>query len=1078
MASHSDDPTGDPATDGANYDYRGGGVDRPVLQSALDELVAGDVRFDDYSRELYATDASAYEVTPIGVVLPRSTADVAAVVECCADRGIAVLPRGGGTSLAGQAVNEAVVLDFTRYMDGLLDVDPEVGLARAQSGAILGEIDEALAPHGLKFAPDPAWADKSALGGAIGNDSTGAHSLVYGKTDAYVESCEVVLADGTVAELGEIDLETLRAEADADAEAALPRIYAEVACIVDEERAAIEAAYPDLKRNVSGYNLDVLIEDAKSGSVNLARLLCGSEGTLAVITEATISLEPIPATKAVALLTYDDLLDAMADVEPILDHDPAAVEAMDDVLLSLARETEEFADVVGLLPDGTDSVLLVEFYAESDEHGRRQIADLLADRVPDADPEIEPSDGVVDSGDDPDDGAAATTGTAAATDPPRRAVAAMEAHDAETRARFWKMRKSGLPILLSRTTDAKHVSFVEDCAVPAPDLPEYVARFREILDAHDTFASFYAHAGPGVLHVRPLIDTKTVDGVEAMASIADAATDLVIEYGGAISGEHGDGRARTGWNEKRYGEHLLGVFAELKTAFDPGWLLNPGQVCGDVSLAENLRFDPDYEFDAGFEPVLDWDNENGFQGMVELCHGCGGCRGGQSTTGSVMCPTYRAANEESLSTRGRANLLRGAMSGDLPDGEQFDVEFTTEVLDLCIGCKGCAHDCPSEVDMAKLKAELTHEHHRRHGASLRDRLFANVETVSRLGSAFAPLSNWLPRVPGARALLERTVGIAADRTLPAFRRRSFAEWFDARGPRVSATDAERRALLLPDTYTNYIHPRAGRAAVFALEAAGIRVAVPEDCGDSGRPAFSKGFLGEAREIARDNVAALAPRVRAGWDVVVVEPADAVMLQSDYRDLLAGDTDEPSGTVAAGEGGPQAAADGGTRAVGSREAGSGAIGSDVEAVAANTYGIMEYVDRFRLDASVHFDAPAEGLTYHGHCHQKATKKDHHAVGVLRRAGYEVDPLDSGCCGMAGSFGYEAEHRSMSAAIARILYEQVAASSGETVVAPGASCRAQLAERPGAGEDATGAGGNGSGNQEPPHPVEKLAEAIVQ
>ena len=1015
--------TGDSADDPASagdYDYRGENVDRPGMVDDLDGLIDGDVRFDDYSRQLYATDASAYEMTPIGVVFPTSTEDVAAVVEYCADREIPVLPRGGGTSLAGQTVNEAVVLDFTKHMDGVVEANPEAERARAQAGVYLGDLNGVLEPHGLKFAPDPAWGDKSALGGAIGNNSTGAHSLKYGKTDAYIEKVEAVLADGTVATFGEVDLDDLRAAGDPDGTLE-ERIYAEVARIVDEDAEEIDERYPDLKRNVSGYNFDVLIHEAETGSVNLARLLAGSEGTLAIVTEATVSLEPVPETKAVAMLTYDDLLDAMEDVAPILEHDPAAVEVMDDVLLDLARETSEFADVVGLLPEGTDSVLLVEFYAESDDDGRRKVADLVADRVGDAATEANPASGAADR-----------------TDAPRLARDVMEAHDAETREKFWKMRKSGLPILLGRTSDEKHIAYIEDTAVPAENLADYVADFQAILDDHDTFASYYAHAGPGVLHIRPLVNTKTIEGIEQMESIADAATDLVVKYDGSVSGEHGDGRARTQWNRKLYGDRLWESFRDLKTAFDPDWLLNPGNVCGDADMTENLRFGADYEFDAGFDTALNWDNENGFQGMAELCHGCGGCRGPQETTGGVMCPTYRASEEEITSTRGRANLLRQAMSGDLDD-EATDVEFMHEVLDLCIGCKGCSKDCPSEVDLAKMKAEVTHEHHQRHGSSLRDKLFANIDRLNAIGSALAPISNWAAKVPGARTVMEKTVGIAKDRSLPEFHSESLVDWFEARGgARVPESEADRRVLLFPDTYTTYNAPGAGKAAVEVLEAANVHVAVPEDVTGSGRPPFSKGFLDKAREQAATNVEALAPRIREGWDVVVVEPSDAVMFQSDYLDLLSGeDSEEP------------------------RSSGSRGLSDDVETVAANTYGVMEYLDAFRLDEGLPTDAPETTLTYHGHCHQKSERKDHHAVGVLRRAGYAVDPLDSGCCGMAGSFGYEAEHFSMSQAIGSILFDQVEESEGDRLVAPGASCRTQLGDEY---------------DEKPPTPVEALADAL--
>jgi FAD/FMN-containing dehydrogenase/Fe-S oxidoreductase len=1009
---------GDPAADArADYDYQSDEAARPAFAEALAERVDCDVRFDSYSRQLYATDASAYEVTPVGVVLPRSTANVAATVQFCAARGVPVLPRGGGTSLAGQAVNEAVVLDFTRYMDGVVDVDPEAGTATAQPGVRLGDLDAELAPHGLKFAPDPAWGDKSALGGAIGNNSTGAHSLKYGKTDAYLESCEVVLADGSVTTFGEVTPAELRERGDPDGDLEA-RIYAEVARIVDEEADEVRDRYPDLKRNVSGYNLDAVVGDAEDGTVNLAKLLAGSEGTLAVVTEATVSLEPVPPEKSMALLAYEDVLDATEDVAAILDHDPAAVELIDDVLLDLAGDTEEFGDLVAeTVPEGTGGVLLVECYADDDADGHGKVADLLDDRLPDADTEVPPPGDV-------------------ATGEPTRAFAAREAHADAERERFWKLRKSGLPILLSRTTDAKHVSFIEDCAVPPEHLPEYVAGIREILADEDTFASFYAHAGPGVLHVRPLVNTKTEMGLEQMRSVADHVTDLVVDLGGSVSGEHGDGRARTEWNRKLYGDHLWGVFRGLKTTFDPDWLLNPGQVCGDVALDEDLRFDPGYEFDAGFEPSLRWENDNGLQGMVEVCHGCGGCRGPQATTGGVMCPTYRAAEEESLSTRGRANALRQAMSGDLGvatattsergaspaerPGEQFDPEFAAEIMDLCIGCKGCARDCPSEVDMAKLKAEIEHVHHQRHGASARERLFRDVDRVAAVGSALAPVSNWLPKLPGARLALEKTLGIARDRKLPSFARESLVDWFEARGPGLPARDADRRALLVPDPYTNYVDPAIGRAAVRVLEAAGVHVALAP-VSDTGRPAHSMGFLDAARDRARAAVDALAPLVADGWDVVVAEPSDAVMVQHDYHDLLSGDA--------------------------------------VHRVSAATYGVMEYIDRFDLDPGAAADDAH--LTYHGHCHQKATSRDGHAAAVLRAAGYRVDHLDSGCCGMAGSFGYEAEHASMSRAIADVLYEQVADSPGEVVVAPGASCRSQLSEWTG---------------DRPPHPVEMVAAAL--
>jgi FAD/FMN-containing dehydrogenase/Fe-S oxidoreductase len=1004
----------EPAADSrSNYDHKSGEIERPGLMADLDALVDGEVRFDTYTRNLYATDASAYQQLPIGVVAPTSTADVKAVMEYCAENDIPVLPRGGGTSLAGQAVNEAVVLDFKKEMDAVLDIDPDGETARAQPGITLARLNNNLKIHDLKYAPDPAWGDKSVLGGCIGNNTTGAHSLKYEKADGYIEEVEVVLADGTVTTFGWMDVDELhdRAAAVEPGDPLEEQIYAEVSRILREKEGEIEERYPDLTRNVSGYNLDKLLEDIEDrGEVNVGRLMAGSEGTLALVTEAEVSLEPIPEETVVVLLTYDEMLDAMRDVAPILEHDPSAVEVMDDVLLDLARDTAEFSELVGTLPEGTDSTLLVEFYADSVEEGQQKVADLLADRLP---------------GYEPETGLDASEGAATTTDEETYAVDALEAYDDKRQSRFWKMRKAGLPILLSRTGDDKHWPFVEDTAVPAENLPEYVSDIQELFDQHDTFASYYAHAGPGVLHIRPLLNLKSEQGMETMMDISDSLTDLVIEYGGSVSGEHGDGRARTQWNRKLYGDELWEAFRDLKSTFDPDHLLNPGNICGDFEPDKNLRYDPDYAFESGFEPTMNWDNENGFQGMVELCHGCAGCTGHQDTTGGVMCPTYRATQQEEItSTRGRANMLRRAMDGQLPD-DPTDEEFINEVLDLCIGCKGCKRDCPSGVDMAKLKAEVKHEYHQEEGVPLRDRMFANVETLYSLGSTFAPLSNIALKVPGTSLLMEKTLGIARERDLPTFKRGTLKKWEKKRTPAVSESEADRKALVLADPYTNYTQPEVGKAAVKALEAAGVHVEIPMDVGDSGRPAHSKSMLDHARRTVRDNVDTLAPRVREGWDIVSVEPSDAVMYQNDSLDLLSG--------------------------------------QDVERVAANAYGVMEYIDEFDLDEEIEFDSPGESLSYHGHCQQTAVKKDHHAVEVLERAGYEVDDMDTTCCGMAGSFGYEAEHYSMSKAIGKLLFDRADDSPGEEVVAPGTSCRSQLLEYE-------------NQNGKPPHPIQKIADVI--
>ncbi len=991
MASEQGESGTDPAMDSrAGYDYSGGSS-TPSVASIVEELqpaLDGDVRFDDYSRHLYATDASAYAVLPLGVVYPRTTDDVSEVMRRCAAANIPVLPRGGGTSLAGQAVNEAVVLDFTRYMDEVIEIDHGAKRARAQAGVTIGDLDRAAGEYGLHFGPDPSTAERSALGGAIGNNSTGAHSLAYGKTDAYVEELEVVLADGTITNLGPVSLGELHDRADPAGEI-MDRVAATLLSIIKEDGDAVAEMYPNLKRNVSGYNLDLLIEEGETGEINLARQIVGSEGTLAIVTEATVGLEPRPATKAVAVLSYRQLSSALEDVQAVLGHDPAAVEVMDDVLLGLARETQAFEQVVERLPEGTDSFLLVEFFADTPADGRAQVKRLLEDRVGD------------------------------------RAFDALTAYDEHERDQLWRMRKASTPILLSRTGNEKHIAFIEDIAVPPRELPDYVADIQSLLKRHGTMGSVYAHAGPGCVHVRPLINVGTRTGIETMAAIADEATDLAVAYGGSVSGEHGDGRARTQWNRKLYGDELFERFRDLKTAFDPDWLLNPGPVCGDLKMTDHLRFDLDESMDPGFEPALRWDNDKGLAGMVELCHGCGGCRTSQED-GGVMCPTYRAAEEEITATRGRANLLRRAMYGELPREQLWTEEFQAEVLDLCIGCKGCATDCPSEVDMAKLKAELTHAYHQRNGVDRRSKLFANIDRLAALGSATAPLSNWLTSIPGSGFLMERTLGIARERNLPSFSRETFTEWFDARGAaKFDPGDVDREVIIFPDTYTNFIEPEVGRQGVRALEALDVHVTIAPFTGGSGRAAYSTGMLELARKRAKDTVDVLAPLVREGKTVIALEPADAVMIQSDYANLL-----------------PD---------------------SDAAVVAEGTMGVMEYLDRTDiLSGAERAPRTRASMTYHAHCHQKATKRDAHGPAVLRKLGYDVNVLDSGCCGMAGSFGYEVEHYSMSRAIGQVLFDQLSNSPGEHVVAPGVSCRTQI-------EDGHGA--------TPSHPIEAVARALT-
>jgi FAD/FMN-containing dehydrogenase/Fe-S oxidoreductase len=971
------------------------------LATDLRERVAGDVRFDEYAQVLYATDGSIYGARPAGVVFPTDTADVRAAVAVAHEHDVPVMPRGTGSSLAGQAVGPGcVVLDVSRHMDDVLDIDPEAREATIQPGVVQDHLDAQLGEHGLKFAPDPASSNRATVGGGIGNNSTGAHSVRYGITDAYTEAVTAVLADGSVLEAREVVLDGDEYEAIVAKDDREAAIYETVRSLVEDHESLIEEKYPDLKRRVTGYNLDRVVYENDDGErvINLAKLFVGSEGSLGVIVEATISLVTVPEETALALYCFESLDAALRAVPEALEFDPSAVELMDDEVFRLAAESDGYAEFVEPIPEGTAAALMLEYDSELHDDFEAAVGATNAH--------------FVDEGD---------------------AFEVVEAYTDEAQADIWKLRKAAIPLLMGLEGDPKPYPFIEDATVPPAELAEYVRKFEAVLDDHDTSAAYFAHAGSGTLHIRPILNLKSEGDIETMHSITDDVTDLVLEHGGAFSGEHGDGMARTEFTPKMYGPELWAAFKEIKTAFDPDWLMHPGNVVyrdgpGDVGPdsergvgadnREHLRYGPAYQ---SLEPQteLDFDDDGGFSHLVELCNGCGTCR---QTDTDVMCPTWRASKEEIQTTRGRANMLRAAISGDLPEEELYSERFQAEVLDLCVGCKGCASDCPTGVDMAKLKAEVKHRYHDREGVGRRERLFGNVHRVSALGSALAPLSNWAQSLPGADWLGERLLGLAPERDLPRFERETLVDWFAARGPRVSATDADRKVVLYPDTYTNYSYPGPGKAAVRVLEAAGVHVQVP-DLGPTGRPAFSQGMLDAARERAREAVDALAPRVADGWEVVLVEPSDAVMLQDEYLDFFPDD-------------------------------------ADARRLAEGTYGVCEYLDVHRLDEAVDWAAPGESLSYHGHCNQQAVGRDHHAVGVLRRAGYAVDPLDSTCCGMAGSFGYEAEHYDLSKAIGRILYDRVDDSDGDAVVAPGGSCRTQL----------------GDHVDDPTHPVEKLAAAL--
>ncbi|ARS90841.1 FAD-binding and (Fe-S)-binding domain-containing protein [Natrarchaeobaculum aegyptiacum] len=1047
------------------------------LASDLADSCRGDVRFDEYTRVLYATDGSIYSAQPAGVVFPRDVDDVQAAVRVASAHDVPVLPRGAGSSLAGQAVGPGcVVLDLSKHMDSVLEVDTDARLARVQPGVVQDDLDAVLEPHGLKFAPDPASSNRATVGGGIGNNSTGAHSVRYGITDAYTEELRVVLPNGEVIHTREVVLDGPEYDEIVEADTREAAIYRTVRQLVEENHDEIDERYPDLKRRVTGYNLDRVIYERADGErvINLSKLLVGAEGTLGVVVEATVSLVTRPGETALALYCFPELQAALRAVPEALEYPVSAVELMDEEVFRLARESDGYAQYAEPIPEETAAALLLEWDDElvsgtedGDDDGHTQRAAFEAAVA-------ETTAHFVDDGD---------------------AFEVLEAYTESAQADLWNLRKAAIPLLMSLEGDPKPYPFIEDATVPPEELAAYVADFEAVLEDHDTEAAYFAHAGSGTLHIRPILNLKSGSGVEAMRSITDDVTDLVLERGGSFSGEHGDGMARTEFTPKMYGEDLWEAFKRVKTAFDPDWLMHPGNVVyrdgpGDVGpdsergvgadVRDHLRYGPSY---SSLEPqtTLDFEPEGGFSHLVELCNGCGTCR---QRDGDVMCPTYRASDEEIETTRGRANLLRAAISGDLSPEERHSEQFQTAVLDHCIGCKGCQRDCPTGVDLAKLKAEVKHPYHEREGVTLRERLFADIDRFAAIGSTLAPVANRLPQVPGARSLLERTVGIAAERSLPTFHRESLVEWFESRGadgasktraaaprakrgPQVDADEADLGVVLVPDTDTNYSNPDRGKAAVALLEAANVHVRVP-DLGPTGRAAYSQGLLETAREQGEAFLDDCEPFLERGWSILFVEPSDGAMVLDEYSSLL--DVDD----------------------------------SDLERLQTNTFGVCEYVDEHGLDGCFAYDREAAArtpLVYHGHCHETARGAEGHAISVLERAGYDVTPVDSTCCGMAGSFGYEAEHYDLSREIGRLLRDQlVGATTGNsseraptggsyagdeskydadrspgpvvddgadavvdaTVVATGTSCRTQI--------------GDFDGFDDPLHPVEALVAVL--
>jgi FAD/FMN-containing dehydrogenase/Fe-S oxidoreductase len=944
------------------------------LERELRRVVRGDVRFDAASRLLYSTDASMYQVEPVGIVIPRDAEDVQAALELARRHGVALLPRGGGTSLTGQTVNTALVLDFSRHMNQVLEVNREEKWARVQPGVVQDELNHQVRPLGLLFGPDTSTSNRATIGGMLGNNSGGSHSIAYGLTVDHVIEITALLADGTRAVFGEVTPSEF--EARCRRPGLEGAIYREAARIRDEYREEIRARFPAQWRRVAGYNLNELIgvsvrPHSLAGGGNgaprpfsMARLVTGSEGTLVTILEAKMRLVDRPKRTALDVIHFHDIQEALECSQSILETDPYAVELTDKMILDLARGNIEQSKRMGFVQGDPAAILIVEYAGDDEAEVRAKVEALEARRQRDR----------------------FGYGTHIALDP------------AEQQS-IWKLRKAGLGLLFGTHGDAKPLAFVEDTAVEPRNLPKFVARFREIFARHQVDGAYYGHCSVGCLHIRPAINIKTARGIEQVKSIADEITDLVVEFNGTISSEHGDGRARSPFLERMYGPTIMQAFRELKRAFDPDHRMNPGNLVASPPLTEHLRYGAGY---TTWEPLtlLDFSQQGGYAGAVEMCNGVGECR---KKLEGTMCPSYMATRDEEHSTRGRANALRAVLSGKLPPAE-FTGTRLHEVMDLCLECKGCKAECPANVDMAKLKYEFLHHYYKANGLPLRNRLFGRIGRLNALGARMPGLFNWMSGLAPSRWLLERVAGIDRRRPLPALASETFTDWFRRRPVKAAAPRGE--VVLFDDTFVRYNAPGIGQAAVQFLEASGYRVVlVDRKC--CGRPMISKGMLEEAAANSRWNVAQLAPYARRGVPIVGLEPSCLLTLRDETVDLVRTD--------------------------------------DARAVATQAFLFEEFLARERgRGLELSFRGEGKRALLHGHCHQKAMVGTVPTVSALRWAGFEVTEVDSGCCGMAGSFGFEREHYDISVALGnRRLAPAVKAAPADTVVvAPGVSCRQQI------------------------------------
>jgi FAD/FMN-containing dehydrogenase/Fe-S oxidoreductase len=947
-------------------------IKRATVARTLRKNQSGEVRFDPTSRRLYSADASIYQIEPLGVVIPKSAADLRTIVQVAAEMEVPITARGGGTSLSGQAIGAGIIVDCSKYLHSILDIDPAARAVRVQPGVVLDALNRKLASHGMQFGPDVSTASRANLGGMVGNNSAGVRSIIYGKTSDHVRRLEVILADGSRAEFGHITSAEWNRRA--EARTLEGQIYRRVQGIVEENADEIRRRFPPILRRVSGYNLDLLYRGFTNGTepgrLGLNDLIVGSEGTLAIVEAMELAVVPSPRFRGLLVGHFTSLASAMDALPVCLEWGPSAVELLDHRLLEMARENLSLRETMTAVQGRPAALLMIEF-----------------------------------SGDDPAEvaGRAERLERRLAVGPGVTAV--VPALDPALRHSLWTLRESAVPLLYGMRGDRKPVAFVEDTAVAPARLAEFVERFVEVLKRHGTEGAFYGHASVGCLHIRPLLNLKDSGDIDRMRRITSDITDLVLEYGGSLSGEHGDGLARSEWNRKMFGPAVYNAFCQIKQVFDPKNLLNPGKIVHAPPMTENLRYDPRHSA-AQPTTLFDYSRQEDFARSIELCNGSGVCR---KLAGGTMCPSFRATRDEKDSTRGRANALRLALWGKQPL-KDLRSRWVYEVLDLCLLCKGCKAECPSNVDMAKLKSEFLSFYYQGRLRPLGQGLLARIHRLSRLGAPAAPLVNWLQARRFIRWVLEKTAGIDRRRSLPSLHADHFRRWFGGQA-RPRSPDGRgggaAKVLLLDDCFTTFYEPQIGRAAVRVLEQAGCQIELAGlTC--CCRPLISKGYLRQARRLIRKQIPGLVRRLEPGVPLLGLEPSCALTLADEWPELVPGDA--------------------------------------ANRIAASVEMAESWIAKQALagKGQLQFASQSGRYVLHGHCHQKALRGIGETAAALRLIpGLELKVLDTGCCGMAGSFGFEKEHFNLSVAIANLaLLPALAADSEATIVAPGTSCRHQI------------------------------------